>query len=280
MQISGFWCLFVSLALSGSCGVGLLPWGDFGSDGGCRVFRPAGCRSALEDWVFLGKFLARTANKTPFGRAPAATEIILARLSGAVCSESQVFSQFLAVAYAGLADGAAGPRDLRSWFVANRSFSAAGSGALLRKTQFSSAERHRPAARGSDGSAWAAPGRAWVGENSDLQNRRPHRCRWAPQSGVCIALRGGRKAELSLPVVHSRGGKLNNCDLWSPSSERSEHRRRTPKANLFADDCSGMACIEVVLPVVDAMLAVQSLGGWISNSAADREAVNLVWHRS
>ncbi len=185
------------------------------------------------DLPVVVEFLARTANKTPFGRAPAATEIILARLSGAVCSESQVFSQFLAVAYAGLADGAAGPRDLRSWFVANRSFSADGSGALLRKTQFSSAERHRPAARGSDGSAWGAPGRAWVGENSDLQNRRPHRCRWAPQSGFCIALRGGRKAELSLPVVHSRGGKLNNGDQRSPSSERSEHRRRVPEDEFF-----------------------------------------------
>ncbi len=33
---------------------------------------PLGCRSALEGWVFRGKFLVRQANKTPYGRACAA----------------------------------------------------------------------------------------------------------------------------------------------------------------------------------------------------------------
>ena len=80
--------------------------------------------------------------------------------------------------------------------------------AYLSKSQFSSAERHRPSAGGGSGPPWGDLGRAWGRVSCDSQNRRPLRCRWALQPGFCRASRGWAQGRIfsvgdSLP---SRGG--------------------------------------------------------------------------
>ena len=92
-----------------------------------------------------------------------------------------------------------------------------GGGARDRRSRFSSCS---PVRRGVGGGRHREISAELRSENifricRDSQSRRPLRCRWALQPGFCTASKGWAQGRM---VVHSWGGKLNDCDLWSPSS--------------------------------------------------------------